>query len=121
MRAVRHTDNGIEVVDVAQPDAVAVGNGAPALGHLPRRAAVALAAWHQRPDRDGRAVVEVTRDLVPERHGHGSPREHVEIRTADAGAAHVHANATVVRIGPRHVDDLDPVVGMPHRPHRFAP
>src|SRR5262249_11766131 len=92
-------------------EAVALAPALPARGHRPGRAPIALAAGDEWPDRDLGPIVETPGDLVPERDRHGSPRDEVKIRAADAGGAHVHSNLPALRVRTGKVEDLDPVVG----------
>src|SRR5262249_27456040 len=79
----------------------------PAPGPAPTRPA----AGDGSPARALGPIVETPGDLVPERDRHGSPRDEVKIRAADAGGAHVHSNLPALRVRTGKVEDLDPVVG----------
>jgi hypothetical protein len=83
------------------------------------QAPVAGAARQLGLDGDGGAVVEHAGELVPERHGAGTPVEEVEVRSADAGRAHPHPHEPGAGdgLGLGHLDHGQARVGVAHCSH----
>ena len=99
-------------VQAARSDAAELG--------LAREAAVARTAPRVRLHRDGTAVVEHARELMPERDRQ-VPRRQVQVRRADAARPHAHPHRIGGVVGRvrLHLHHRDPSVARrPHRSHR---